>query len=125
MRIKILALGLVCLFFMYCSMLEIGTQEKRQEYVDLNTWISPEIRETILSGDVILGMIPQQVIASRGKPRKINRTTGKWGIHEQWVYVSANGGGVKATLSKKEWYQAREYAYIYFENGKVTSWQSY
>ena len=38
-----------------------------------------------------------------GPPNDINRTVGKWGVHEQWVY----GNGV----------------YLYFENGILTSFQ--
>ena len=39
---------------------------------------------------------------SIGHPKDINRTTGAWGVHEQWVY------------NKR---------YLYFENGILTSWQ--
>jgi hypothetical protein len=39
-----------------------------------------------------------------GAPESINRTGGSWGVHEQWVY----GGR----------------SYLYFENGKLTSWQN-
>ena len=38
-----------------------------------------------------------------GKPRKVNRSTYKFGVHEQWVY---DGG------------------YLYFENGVLTSIQN-
>lgn len=38
-----------------------------------------------------------------GIPKAINRSVGKWGVHEQWVY---DGG------------------YLYFENGKLTSYQN-
>jgi len=125
MRIKILILGLACLFLMNCAVLidEVRITNRRQEYVKLNSWISPEIKEVILNGDIIIGMTPQQVIASRGKPKKINRTTGEWGVHEQWVYASVYGP--KLSLSKKERITTRKYGYIYFEDGKVTSWQSY
>ena len=53
-----------------------------------------------------LGMTQKQVIEKTnwGKPESINRSTGRWGVHEQWVY----GGG----------------NYLYFENGKLTSIQN-
>ena len=51
---------------------------------------------------VALGMNREQVKASRGNPRDINRTVGSWGVHEQWVYASS---------------------YLYFENGVLASFQ--
>ena len=41
---------------------------------------------------------------SVGKPDDINRSTGSWGVHEQWVY-------------------SQRKLYLYFENGKLTSTQ--
>lgn len=56
------------------------------------------------SEGVKLGMTEQDVIdSSWGKPRKINRTTNKYGVREQWVY---DGG------------------YLYFEDGVLTSIQN-
>jgi hypothetical protein len=53
---------------------------------------------------VRLGMLAEDAIASSwGKPRKINRSTYSFGVHEQWVY---DGG------------------YLYFENGILTSIQN-
>lgn len=49
-----------------------------------------------------IGMTTDEVEASTwGKPEKINKTTYKWGITEQWVYSG--------------------YRYIYFDNGRVTA----
>ena len=55
---------------------------------------------------VMIGMTPDEVIheTAWGKPKKVNRTTNKFGTHEQWVY----GGG----------------NYLYFENGVLTSYQN-
>lgn len=69
-------------------------------------WNAKTIK-AILDGKIFLGMTTKQVIESWGKPDDINRTVGSWGIHEQWVY---RRGGFEAT-------------YLYFENGKLTSWQ--
>jgi hypothetical protein len=56
-------------------------------------------------GGVRVGMTAEQVRASNwGKPEKINRSTGSYGVHEQWVYGSGN--------------------YIYLENGAVSSIQN-
>ncbi|WP_180287760.1 hypothetical protein [Janthinobacterium sp. 35] len=50
-------------------------------------------------------MTAKQVRASNwGGPESVNRSTGTYGVHEQWVY----GGG----------------NYIYLENGVVTSIQN-
>lgn len=57
----------------------------------------------ISSGKIRIGMTKQMAIDSWGEADKINKTVGKWGVHEQWVY---EGNG-----------------YLYFENGKLTSWQ--
>jgi len=69
--------------------------------------LSPAWKEAILNGKIIIGMNQHQVIASIGHPQKRNKTTGNWGISEQWIY---------------EW--KWKYAYVYFENGILTSWQS-
>lgn len=58
----------------------------------------------ILNGKLFTGMTKEMVIESIGKPDDINKTTGPWGVHEQWVYDKKN-------------------MYVYFENGKLTSWQ--
>ncbi|MGX9221701.1 hypothetical protein ACWV27_27055 (plasmid) [Massilia varians] len=56
-------------------------------------------------GGVKVGMNSEQVRQSSwGKPLKVNRSTGAYGVHEQWVYGEGN--------------------YIYFENGRVTSFQN-
>ena len=44
----------------------------------------------------------QMALESWGQPDDINRSVGSWGVHEQWVYGDE---------------------YLYFENGKLTSWQ--
>ena len=54
---------------------------------------------------VSIGMTQEEVIASSwGKPQSVNRTTGTWGTHEQWVYGGKN--------------------YLYFENGTLSSIQN-
>ncbi|WP_305825797.1 hypothetical protein [Massilia brevitalea] len=62
-------------------------------------------RESKRRGGVALGMTPSQVRASNwGSPQRINRTTGSFGVHEQWVYSGGN--------------------FLYFENGVLTSVQN-
>lgn len=56
-------------------------------------------------GGVSIGMTAEQVRKSNwGNPRSVNRTTGTYGVHEQWVYGDGN--------------------YIYLENGRVTAIQN-
>ena len=52
------------------------------------------------------------------RPHKINKTTTKFGIHEQWIMYFSGGPGSHDL-------KGQEYGYIYVENGKVTSWQSW
>lgn len=59
----------------------------------------------------VIGMTEEQAILSVGRPNEINRSVGSWGVHEQWVYRNCRiGGGLRNF-------------YLYFENGKLTSWQ--
>ena len=51
-----------------------------------------------------IGMIPEIVRLSIGRPDDINKSTGSYGVHEQWVYEDKD-------------------MYLYFENGTLTSWQ--
>lgn len=51
-----------------------------------------------------LGINEEMAIISLGGPDEINRTVGSWGVHSQWVY------------NEKK-------LYLYFENGKLTSYQ--
>lgn len=60
--------------------------------------------DKVLHHEVVIGMSDELCRASWGRPRNINRTTGSWGVHEQWCYSSGN--------------------YLYFENGILTSIQN-
>jgi hypothetical protein len=40
----------------------------------------------ITDGHIVIGMTKQMCIDAWGKPQEINRTTGTFGVHEQWVY---------------------------------------
>ncbi len=48
-------------------------------------------------------MTQEQVLIAWGNPKDINKFVGSWSVHEQWVY---DGG-----------------RYLYFEGGKLASWQ--
>jgi len=58
----------------------------------------------IINNEIWLGMTKDMASESIGWPTDVNKTTGSWGVHEQWVYD-------------------KEGKYLYFENGILTSWQ--
>lgn len=63
-----------------------------------------DIASCILHKQVRRGMTAEQCRAAWGRPEDINRTSGSYGVHEQWVY----GGG----------------NYLYFEDGILTTIQN-
>jgi len=80
---------------------ELSTQNLEKKY---NNW-GKRVINAIQKGKVVIGMTKQQVLMSWGEATKVNRTIGKWGTHEQWVYRE-NGP-----------------PFLYLENGKLTSFQ--
>ena len=62
------------------------------------------IADLIIKGFVETGMTKKMCIESWGEPDDINKTSGSFGVHEQWVYGSGS--------------------YLYFENGKLTTIQN-
>jgi hypothetical protein len=40
----------------------------------------------IINGEYWIGMTKEMATESLGKPNRINKTAGKWGTNEQWVY---------------------------------------
>lgn len=75
------------------------------DYYQINGWL-PEDALTDVEPDlsIKIGMTREEVLERWQKPKKINRSVGRWGVHEQWIY-----GDV----------------YLYFENGVLTSWQEW
>lgn len=55
----------------------------------------------IIQGKVKLGFTKEMCREAWGSPSDINKSSGSWGVHEQWVY----GLG----------------SYLYFENGRLTA----
>lgn len=89
-------------------------EQRRKDYVSSHPQLSRAMKMAILNGDVLIGMNSAQVIASRGYPRKVNKTTTRDKVREQWIMAESS-----TIISKGE-----EYGYIYLENDRVTSWQS-
>jgi len=57
----------------------------------------------IYVGEIWIGMSKEMTIESRGYPKSVNSSTNTWGKHEQWVYPHGT--------------------YLYFDSGKLTSYQ--
>lgn len=118
MRFKVFLAILLCFILLGCSAYHwksFQPNKRREKYIQEHPDLTHLVKQAILRGDVILGMTTSEVIASRGQPWKVNRTTGEFGIHEQWVMFAYEYIGTR---------KDQQYGYIYFENGKVTSWQS-
>lgn len=75
--------------------------ESRVATIKSKQWPLP-IEQTVIDRKVQIGMTTEQVTLAWGKPSKINRSVGRWGEHEQWVYGST---------------------YLYFEGGLLKSFQ--
>jgi len=119
--LSVLSLTVVLMILVSCAAvakLYPPTASKRTKYVKANPDLTPEIKALILSGDIAIGMTMAQVMASRGRPWDINKTTTAHGTRTQWVMGPVDS---MATWPKK----SKQYFYIYFENGKVTAWQSW
>jgi len=116
LQVKILSLGLIVLVVASCASFELGNlnpKSRRAKYIEAHSAsLTADTISAIRNGNIILGMTFAEVVASIGKPYKINKSTGSWGVHEQWVMCAPNS------------FRDRRYGYVYFENGKVTSWQS-
>jgi hypothetical protein len=63
-----------------------------------------EVGKRIIQDRVWLGMTDEMARDSFGIPDKNNRTSGSWGVYEQWIYDVEN-------------------IYLYFEDGILESWQ--
>jgi hypothetical protein len=73
--------------------------DSRIARIKAKQWPLP-IEQTVIERKVQIGMTAEQVTMAWGKPSRINRSVGRWGEHEQWVYGST---------------------YLYFENGILDS----
>ena len=79
----------------------------RQEIVRRYPEWPEDIKRVVLEGNIQIGMTEEQVLASWGLPSRANRSVGSWGVHKQWIYELPH-------------YKC---AYLYIENGILTSWQ--
>lgn len=79
-------------------------KEQQERKTALTRKYGKSTAELILNGRVRIGMTQAMCREAWGSPEDINRTSGSWGVHEQWVY----GLG----------------SYLYFEDGVLTSIQN-
>jgi hypothetical protein len=80
-----------------------GEGTKKNKYANL----PKKLRDAILSGEVFIGMQRKWVIESIGYPDKINKTTTRYSVNEQFIYEDLNG-------NRK---------YLYIEDGILTTIQ--
>jgi len=83
----------------------IKNKNKKKKLDRLAKKFGKSIASRIIQGKYWLGMTKEMARNSLGSPNDINKSTGSWGNHEQWIY------------EKRE-------LYLYFENGKLTSFQN-
>ena len=114
---RICMLCLICFVFCGCTLsrAEWDRMEERKRVTRVGQvarycerWgerVSNDVKTCMLDGIIKIGMTKTQVRISWGEPSDINESVGSWGVHEQWVYHRGSG------------------PYLYFENGKLTSWQ--
>ena len=82
---------------------------RRQAFVNYYPGLASETRAAILNGQIIVGMSPDEVMASWGRPARINDSYIAGKSREQWIYPRGPG----------------RTQYVYFESGHVTGWQNY
>lgn len=84
---------------------KLASIKRQQRTKELYKKYGKTTADLILKGQVCIGMTKAMVLESWGHPSGgINKTTGAWGTHEQWVYGMGQ--------------------YLYFENGKLTTIQN-
>ena len=87
-------------------------QYRRESYVYNHPEIDEEAKTDILAGTVWIGMTKEQFLATRDKPRSINRTATKSFAREQWVYGGFDWNG-----------HFTPYNFYYFEKGILVVFQ--
>jgi hypothetical protein len=78
-------------------------QKVRADYVAAHPKMDPTIKDSILAKKLCVGMNPEQVELSWGKPEQKSVSGESSGLTQQWVYPDRT--------------------YVYFAEGKLLSWQ--
>ena len=79
---------------------KLNEEKQKQKIIDK---YGKEVGNKLINGYYWIGMTDDMAEISLGKPIKINKTVGSWGVHEQWIYYNK---------------------YLYFENGVLSSYQN-
>jgi hypothetical protein len=82
-------------------------EEKKAEFVRSHQELSEQIRESVLAGQVCIGMPAEALELSWGRPRHKQKTTGRFGTSETWSYGDQFGGPS-----------------VFLDNGKVSGWHT-
>lgn len=82
--------------------LEMNKIKEKHDKNEILEKYGESIANKIFNHRIWIGMTKDMAKLSIGTPIDINRSTGSWGISEQWIYKNK---------------------YLYFENGELTSWQ--
>jgi outer membrane protein assembly factor BamE (lipoprotein component of BamABCDE complex) len=81
MKLRLLILGLVVMVSISgCA------GKRRQQYINSHPDLSEEIKQSILSRNIVKGMNKGQAILSLGKPNKKDTYANYFGITEIWTY---------------------------------------
>ncbi|MDA3940050.1 MAG: hypothetical protein PF693_12220 [Spirochaetia bacterium] len=64
----------------------IATVRRREEYVEAHSELSPDYRDAILKGSLIVGMNEEFIIASVGHPKRTQILTVEPARSEVWIY---------------------------------------
>lgn len=116
MKVKILALGMICFFAFSCASFEVGNlnpKGRRADYIAAHVdSLDEHTAFAISEGVLVLGMTESEVVASIGKPYKVNRSVNAGGEHVQWVMFPHNS------------YRDRRFWLVYFDKGLVSGWDS-
>jgi hypothetical protein len=82
--------------------LAAAVEKRRSDYIESHPGLSESTRNAVKKGLVQVGLLPEEIEASWGPPSRKNISDGAYGRREQWVYGDST--------------------YVYFDDGKVTSW---
>jgi hypothetical protein len=82
--------------------LAAAVEKRRSDYIESHPGLSESARNAVKKGLLTVNLLPEELEASWGIPRKKNISDGVNGRREQWVYGDST--------------------YVYFDDGKVTSW---
>ena len=112
MRLLRICFGVLCLAYLAGCATE-PHNAMRTIFLNNASQHDPKVIEAIRNEKIIVGMTPNEVLGAWGSPHDRNTSGGAYGEAEQWVYGYLDSN-----------YYFRPKQYVYFEDGKVTSWQT-